>query len=75
MRCKFLSKDGVCEGKYEGYACIGNDCTAVKEARMCEYHEPTGDYCKKYSRFGCVGKHSCASLVDYLEAVSEEEHA
>jgi hypothetical protein len=75
MRCKFLSSDGVCEGKYEGYACIGDYCTAVQEAKLCEYHEPTGDYCRKYSRFGCVGKHSCSTLEDYLEAVLEEEQA
>jgi hypothetical protein len=27
----------------------------------------------KYGRFGCVGKDSCKSIADYLEAVAEEQ--
>lgn len=72
MRCKYLSKDNICTGKYSGYACIKKQCTYSREAQSCQYHEPTGDYCMKYGRFGCVGKESCRTLTDYLEAVAED---
>jgi hypothetical protein len=39
----------------------------------CEFRDMSGDYCKKYNRFGCVGKESCSSLADYLDAVAEDE--
>jgi hypothetical protein len=44
-----------------------------KDAQKCEHHEISGDYCKKYARFGCVGKDSCNTLSEYLEAVAESE--
>lgn len=75
MHCRFLAREGTCSGKYAGYACIKDHCTLVQESRKCEYHEPSGDYCRKYARFGCVGRDSCASLADYLDTVSEGEHA
>lgn len=73
MHCKYLAKDGRCTGKYAGYACIRDQCTLVKLSKRCEHHEPTGDYCRKYARFGCVGKENCTSLADYLDTVSEEQ--
>lgn len=73
MKCKFLTKDNVCTGKYSGFACIKGQCSSFKDAQKCEFHELSGDYCKKYARFGCVGKDSCITLSDYLEAVAEEE--
>ncbi len=73
MICKFIGKDGVCMGKYSGYSCIRDQCASFREAKQCEHHELSGDYCRKYGRFGCVGKASCGSLGDYLEAVAEEE--
>lgn len=75
MRCSFLTKDNICTGKYSGYACIKKQCSYFKEAQQCEHHENTGDYCRKYGRFGCVGKNSCKTLMDYLEAVSEDAEA
>jgi hypothetical protein len=75
MRCKFLAKDGTCSGKYSGYSCIRQQCSSLKDAQKCEYHELSGDYCRKYARFGCVGKDSCVTLSDYLEAVAEDEGA
>ena len=75
MQCRHLTKDGLCVGKYAGYACIKRQCTSFKEAQNCEHREISGDYCRKYGRFGCVGKDSCQSLSDYLEAVAEEEQA
>ena len=75
MKCKYLAKDNLCTGKYAGYACIKKECSSFKEAQKCEHHELSGDYCKKYARFGCVGKDSCGSLADYLESVAEDEHA
>jgi len=72
VKCKYLTKDNICTGRYAGFSCIKKQCTSLKEAQDCVYHEATGDYCKKYQRFGCVGKASCGSLADYLEAVSEE---
>ena len=73
MHCRHLGKDNVCTGKYSGYTCIKKQCSLFKEAQKCEHHEATGDYCRKYGRFGCVGKDSCATLADYLETVAEEE--
>lgn len=75
MKCRFLTKDGICTGKYSGYACIKKQCSSFQEGQKCEFHEPSGDYCKKYARFGCVGKESCETLSDYLEAVAEQEEA
>jgi hypothetical protein len=72
MKCKYLAKNNICTGKYSGYSCIKRHCSSFKEAQKCEYHDSSGDYCRKYQRFGCVGKDSCGSLVDYLEAVAEE---
>lgn len=72
MRCKYLSRDGRCTGKYSGYACIKRHCAYSKGAQNCQYHESSGDYCLKYGRFGCVGRESCKTLTDYLEAVAEE---
>lgn len=73
MHCKHLTKDGMCSGMYSGYACIKGHCTLVKESKACEHHEPTGDYCRKYARFGCVGRNNCTSLADYLDTVSEDQ--
>jgi len=75
MRCRFETKDSLCTGKYAGYACIKKQCSSLKEAQKCEHHELSGDYCRKYARFGCVGKDSCQTLSNYLEAVAEEEEA
>ena len=75
MKCKFLTRDGKCTGAYAGYACIKKQCSSLKLAQSCEHHELSGDYCKKYGRFGCVGRESCRSLADYLEAVADSEHA
>jgi len=75
MHCKYLAKDGMCIGMYPGYACIKKHCVSYKEAQNCQFREATGDYCRKYSRFGCVGRDSCQTLSDYLLAVAEEELA
>jgi len=72
MKCRFKTRDNRCAGKYEGFACIQKQCACFAEAQNCEHHETTGDYCRKYGRFGCVGKDSCGSLVDYLEAVAAD---
>lgn len=72
MKCKFRTKDNLCDGRYRGYACIEKQCAYFSESHKCEHHEATGDYCRKYGRFGCVGKDSCGSIVDYLEAVAAE---
>lgn len=72
MKCRYLTKDNLCTGKYSGFSCIKKQCASFQEAQKCEFHETSGDYCRKYGRFGCVGKESCSTLADYLEAVSEE---
>jgi hypothetical protein len=72
MRCAFLTKDNICTGKYSGYSCIKKQCAYLQDSQKCEHHELSGDYCRKYGRFGCVGKDSCRSLTEYLEAVSLE---
>lgn len=72
MKCKFKTNDNRCTGKYLGFACIQRQCAYFIDAQKCEHHETSGDYCRKYGRFGCVGKDSCGSLVDYLEAVAAE---
>lgn len=73
MKCKFLGAGGVCTGKYAGYGCIRDQCASFREALNCEYRDAVGDYCKKYGRFGCVGKDSCRTITDYLESVAEEQ--
>lgn len=73
MKCKFLGSNGVCTGKYTGYGCIKSSCASFKEAQNCEHRDSVGDYCMKYGRFGCVGRDSCKSVADYLEAVAEEQ--
>ncbi len=73
MKCRFLTKDGLCSGIYSGFACIKKQCANYQQALKCEHYEQTGDYCKKYARFGCVGVGSCDTLADYLEAFADEE--
>lgn len=75
MLCRFLSSKGLCTGKYDGYGCIKSDCAYWRESHQCEHHDLTGDYCWKFARFGCVGRGSCDSISDYLQAVSEAESA
>lgn len=75
MKCAHITRDGLCTSKYAGYSCIKRQCSLFKDAHKCEYHEPTGDYCRKYARFGCVGKDSCSTLADYLEAATEDGQA
>lgn len=72
MKCRFRTADSLCTGKYNGFACIGRQCSYYMESLKCEHHEETGDYCRKYARFGCVGKDSCGTLADYLAATAEE---
>ncbi len=72
MRCMFRTADGLCTSRYEGFACISKQCSYYQESQKCEHHEETGDYCRKYARFGCVGRDSCETLSDYLAAVAEE---
>lgn len=72
MKCKFLGPKGICKGKYDGYGCIKGSCPSFKKAQNCEHRDAVGDYCKKYARFGCVGKDSCDTIADYLEAVAVE---
>ena len=73
MKCKYLTKDGLCSGIYSGFACIKRQCANYQQALKCDYYEKTGDYCKKFGRFGCVGMGSCDTLADYLEAFADEE--
>ncbi len=75
MRCRFLTADNICTGKYKGFACIKQHCSYHQESQKCPHHDETGDYCRKHARFGCVGKESCETLADYLAAVAEEEEA
>ena len=75
MHCRYLARDGHCTGKYDGYACIREHCSILQDAKKCEFHEESGDYCRKYARFGCVGRDNCDSLADYLESIAEVEHA
>jgi len=73
MHCRYLSGDGKCTGTYNGYSCIREQCTYLKQTRECEHHQAEGDYCRKYARFGCVGRNSCETLADYLDACSASE--
>lgn len=73
MLCKYLSKEGLCTGRYTGYACIRKQCSYQRESKDCEYHDPTGDYCRKFGRFGCVGRENCGTLASYLESLVAEE--
>jgi hypothetical protein len=64
MRCFYLQKDGRCEGRYKGVACIGSKCRAEKDP-PCE-HYIQGFYCSKYRRFGCEGLSNCAPSVQVM---------
>ncbi len=63
--CKHLGDDGICNGTYKGFGCIGERCILVREAvapkpRTCEHlHEST--YCSKYHKFFCPGQDICGS--------------
>ena len=70
MECIHLDSDGVCKGKYSGFACIGPKCKAERDP-PCEHNEQEF-YCRKFKRFGCVGRSNCTSLEDYLKAVNRK---
>ncbi|MDQ1371865.1 MAG: hypothetical protein QG582_780, partial [Candidatus Thermoplasmatota archaeon] len=33
LHCRHLAKDGICTGRYEGYACIKEQCSLVKQSK------------------------------------------
>ena len=68
MHCKHLSREGLCEGEYSGYACIKKHCSSYREAMNCEFKEGSGDYCKKYGRFYCAGKENCGNAGDFMRS-------
>jgi hypothetical protein len=61
--CAHLGENGICNGTYKGFGCIGERCVLVREAasprpRTCEHlHEST--YCSKYHKFFCPGTDAC----------------
>ena len=54
MICRFLSSNGLCTGKYDGYSCIKSDCALWRESHECEFHDQTGDYTKIATAAGNV---------------------
>jgi len=70
MQCIHFNADGVCKGKYNGFACIGPKCKAEKDP-PCEYNDQDF-YCRKFKRFGCVGRSNCTSLEEYLKSVNRK---
>lgn len=73
MDCQHLLADGLCNGRYSGFACIGPKCKAVKEP-LCEHYEQ-GFYCRKFRRFGCIGLSRCQGDLDVYMRVTQEMRA
>ncbi|MFH0815873.1 MAG: hypothetical protein V1934_03550 [Methanobacteriota archaeon] len=62
--CQHLGEDGICNGTYKGFGCIGERCVLVREAQspkpkaQCGHlHEST--YCSKHHKFFCPGMDAC----------------
>lgn len=73
MQCQYLTNDGLCDGRYKGFACIGPRCKAEREP-VCEHYDQ-GFYCKKFRRFGCIGLSKCRGELGEYMRVCEEAKA
>lgn len=61
--CKHLDENGLCRGKYKGFACIGDRCqdpTRGPGAVKCRHGRADG-YCMKHRKFECRGE-DCPDL-------------
>lgn len=70
MECAHLLADGLCNGRYRGFACIGPRCKADK-GPACEHYD-RGFYCMKFHRFGCIGPSKCQGLSDSMTVPHEQ---
>ncbi|MDD4308058.1 MAG: hypothetical protein PHU53_04545 [Thermoplasmata archaeon] len=56
--CRHLDDQGICQGKYKGFGCIGDKCldpTKGPGANPCKHGRADG-YCKKHKKFQCEGE-------------------
>jgi hypothetical protein len=56
--CRHLGSDGICQGKYKGFGCIGDRCkdpTRGPGKPRCRHGRADG-YCKKHRKFECAGE-------------------
>ena len=55
--CKHLDKDGICQGKYKGFGCIGDKCkdSTRGPGNKCRFLRDDG-YCTKHKKFQCDGE-------------------
>ncbi len=68
MSCPQMDTEGLCHGKYHGFACIKDKCRAdVKQ--HCAHCLEGGHYCTKFHRFECIGAENCGTLDDYLNFI------
>ena len=58
--CRFRDEDGMCTGRYSGYACIEDRCPFYRMIieGECKYLRDKG-YCTYYKRFHCPGLGNC----------------
>jgi hypothetical protein len=68
MSCPQMDTDGLCHGKYHGFACIKDKCRADVQ-HICVHSTEGGHYCTKFHRFECIGVENCGTLEDYLSFV------
>ena len=64
--CRHLDEEGICQGKYKGFGCIGDKCqdpTRGPKLSGCKFLRGDG-YCKKHGKFECPGEKDC---YDYEE--------
>lgn len=73
MHCAFRLEDGRCNGKYKGFACIGAKCRGEKEM-PCPFYDHNY-YCRKFRRFGCVGRSRCGETVEEYLRVMDMDRA
>ena len=48
IECRHLDKEGICQGKYKGFGCIGDKCQDPTRGPK----ENKG-YCSKHKKFNC----------------------
>ena len=56
--CKHLDANGICQGKYKGFGCIGDKCQdPTRGPRESKCRHLSGDgYCRKHGKFECPGE-------------------
>ncbi|GEM_PF-3017080 len=60
LQCMYLDENGMCTGRYRGFACLENRCPFYERIIKNECPFRRGDgYCTVYGRFYCPGTGMC----------------